>query len=53
MLWGYIFIELEKLDCSHNSITLIINLPNGLKYLDCSHNLITKLNELPDVMTMI
>ena len=32
------FENLKKLDCSHNKITEIINLPPSLKYFDCSYN---------------
>ena len=37
------FQKLEKLDCSNNKITKIINIPITLKYLNCSSNLITSL----------
>ena len=42
------FKELEKLYCSHNQITEIIEIPKSLKYLNCSHNKITTLLRLPD-----
>ena len=32
------FMELENLNCSHNQITEIVNLPKQLKILDCSFN---------------
>jgi len=44
------FTNLEKLDCSHNNITQLINLSNKLKYLNCSYNKIIKITKLPDLI---
>ncbi len=40
------FKNLEKLNCSHNAITSIKNLPYFIKYLDCSYN---KIDSLVDI----
>ena len=37
---------IEYLDCDHNEITKLDDLPNSLNTLICSNNLITELNNL-------
>ena len=44
----YDFMALEKLICSHNQITYILNIRKRLKYLDCSFNKISILDPLND-----
>ncbi len=41
------FASLQKLNCSYNRITELINLPNGLISLNCSFNMIIELKNLP------
>ena len=43
----YQYSKLEKLDCSHNNLSSIPELPRTLIHLNCSHNMITKLCDLP------
>ena len=40
------FASLQKLNCSYNRITELINLPNGLISLNCSFNMIIELKNL-------
>ena len=47
------FKELEELNCSHNKITKIINIPRALKYINCSNNNMTELYGLSDNLTGI
>lgn len=42
------FIKLEELNCSHNQITQIINVPESLIKLNCEYNCIRMMLELPD-----
>lgn len=41
------FIKLEELNCAHNQITRIINIPTSLIKLNCEYNCIDCLLELP------
>ncbi|HLP22094.1 MAG TPA: leucine-rich repeat domain-containing protein, partial [Chitinophagales bacterium] len=43
---GY-FKNLKQLDCSHNSLTALPQLPQPLMHIDCSYNLLTTLPALP------
>ena len=42
---------LTTLDCSYNYLTVINELPNGLRLFDCRFNQIEQLPELPDKLT--
>lgn len=45
--------DLEKLNCSHNKLSCLDNLPSSLVILDCSYNHITKLSNLPEKIKKI
>jgi hypothetical protein len=42
------FKHLKKINCSHNKITNIVNLPDSLIELNCSYNKISSLPNLPE-----
>jgi Leucine-rich repeat (LRR) protein len=44
------FKVLEYLDCSHNKLTVIPELPSTLKRLECLYNILTVLPELPSTL---
>lgn len=39
---------LDKINCSYNKITQIVNICSTVKYLNCKNNLISKFEYLPD-----
>ena len=40
-------VYLQKLDCSHNRLTRLDNLPSSLQELNCSVNELTRLDNIP------
>ena len=44
------FTYLQKLDCSHNQLTQLDNLPSSLIELNCSYNQLIQLDNLPTIL---
>ena len=47
------FIYLQKLDCSHNRLIRLNNLPPSLLKLDCSYNQLTQLDNLSSCVNLL
>ena len=48
-----LFEKIQRLDCFHNELTSLSELPDGLEKLYCFHNQLTSLPKLPDGLKIL